>query len=355
MRFIYYIILLGLLTACEEELNVSPPEPSPESLKIINQVKNDVTNKTSSGIENVERKQTVNTQKTTLSIILPPVQPLDLNGNFIISGSQVVLPISRAIAQRFIDDGFPGDINLSGLTTTKGFKLLCEQGKVDIVNASRTIERDELATCYKFGREPIGFPIAKDAVTLVVSSQNKFLPKSLTKEQLRKIFTAQKWSEVNPSWPNQDIKRVFPQGPGSGGGFDLMANYLAIENGGKTLTNDPKTLFYDFVEQLHSQALINPNVLGMLEYASYRQNQDILKAIAIDNVEPSNPTYPVTRTLYIYLDAKAIKQRPELQGFLNYYFTYSNQKLGNLGFFPVSETVLNASKNKLLQMVGEPK
>lgn len=354
MRVFYYIMLLGLLTACSEELKVSAPEPTPEQLKLINEVKNEVIDKKSSGIEKVERKAVANSQKTVSSIVLPSVDPLELNGNLAISGSQVVLPVSRSIAQRFMDNGFPGDINLSGLTTTKGLKILCEQGKLDIVNASRTIDRDESATCYKFGRQPIGFPVANDAVTLVVGGQNTFLPNSLTKEQLRKIFISKKWSDVNPSWPNQEIKRVFPNGPGGNGGFDLMANYLTLENGGKELAKNPQTLFYDFVEQLHSQALIDPYMFGMSEYPNYSKNKDVLRAIAIEGVEPSNPLYPVTRTLYIYADAKQIKQRPELQGFLNYYFTYSNKELKNLGFFPVSETLLNASKTKLLDMVGTP-
>ncbi|ELR99165.1 substrate-binding domain-containing protein [Gloeocapsa sp. PCC 73106] len=355
MRLFHCILLLGLLTACTEELEIVKPEPPPESLKMINQVVNEVTEKKSSGIEKVEREPNADGQETTRNIILPSIDPLDLKGKLIISGSQLGLPISEAIAQRFIEDGFPGEINLTGLNTAKGFELLCAQGKIDIVNASRPINRDESATCYQFDRQPLGFPIARDTVTLVISSQNTFLPASLSKEQLRKIFTAQKWSDVDPQWPDQDIKRVFPKGPGSKGGFDQMADYLALENGGKKLENDPDTSFYDFVEELHSQTLIDPYIFGILEYAYYNQNKDIFKSIAIDGVEPSNPNYPVSRTLYIYVDAQAIKKRPELQGFINYYLTYNNQASSSLGFFPVSETVLNASKTKLLQLMGEAK
>jgi phosphate transport system substrate-binding protein len=317
-------------------VNTSEPELPPLNLKMINEVKYEVIAKKNSGIEKVERKQSANSQSTA-NIILPSVDPLDLRGKVIISGSQLSLPISRAIAQKFIEDGFPDQVNISGSNTTTGLKLFCEQGTIDIVNASRLLNRDELATCYKLNRQPIGFPIAQDMVTLVVSAQNTFLPDNLSKEQLRKIFTAEKWSDVDPKWPNEKIKRVFPTGPGSGGGFDQMASYLGVEDEGKKLANDPNTLFYDFVEQFEAQTLISPYVFGILEYPYYNKNQDIFKAIAINGVKPSQANYPVTRVLYIYADTNQIKNRPELQGFINYYLTYTNQVSKNLGFFPVSD------------------
>ncbi|MDB9511160.1 hypothetical protein PN499_08195 [Kamptonema animale CS-326] len=45
--------------------------------------------------------------------------------------------------------------------------------------------------------------------------------------------------------------------------------------------------------QRHSEALINPYMVGFLEYGSYKQNRDKLKAIAIDRVDPFLPAYPL--------------------------------------------------------------
>ncbi len=103
---------------------------------------------------------------------------------------------------------------------------------------------------------------------------------------------------------------------------------------------------------MHSEALINPYIVGFLEYGSYQQNRDKLRAIAIDKVDPFLPGYPLTRPLYIYADAKAIRKRPELEGFVNYYLTYVSEEVSILGYFPVKPTVLDESNTKFLLLFG---
>ncbi|MEI2580589.1 substrate-binding domain-containing protein [Scytonema sp. PRP1] len=334
-----------LLTACAQGSTTS-------KANIDRSASADKTSKENLGIQQVESKlvKPLSTQDSAKQgIVLPEVNPLELEGQLAISGSQVVLPISQAIAQRFIQDGYPNKIELAGIDTIVGFKLFCEEKKVDIVNAVRPITSQESATCAKSGIEPIGFPIAIDAVTIVVSSQNNFVPNSLTRDELAKVFTVQKWSDVNPKWPPEVIKRIVPAGAGTGGSVDLFAQAI-LKGNASQLINAPDTVFYDFVEQLHSEALINPYMVGFLEYSSYQQNRDKLRAIAIDQVDPFLSGYPLTRPLYIYADAKAIRTRPEVKAFVNYYLTYVNEEISNLGYFPVKPSVLDESKIKFLQV-----
>jgi len=314
----------------------------------------DKTSKENVGIQQVDRKlvKPPSTQDSAKQgIVLPEVNPLELEGTLGISGSQVVLPISQAIAGRFIQDGYPSKIDLAGIDTGVGFKLFCDRKNVDIVNAVLPITSQELAACAKSGVEPIGFQIAIDAVTIVVSSQNSFVPNSLTRDELAKVFTVQKWSDVNPKWPKELIKRIVPAGTGTGGAVDLFSQVILNGNASQ-LTNAPNTISYDFVEQLHSEALINPYMVGFLEYSSYQQNREKVRAIAIDKVNPFLPTYPITRPLYIYADAKAIRTRPEVEGFINYYLTHVNEEVFNIGYFAVTPAVLNESKTKFLQVKG---
>jgi len=349
-KYINYLFLLNivlLLTACAGQSKIS-------KANIDNKASADNSSKENLGIQKVEGKlvKSPSTQNSAKQgIVLPEVNPLELEGTLAISGSQVVLPISQAIAQRFIQDGYPSKINLAGIDTQVGFKLFCEDKKVDIVNAVRQITSQELAACAKSGVEPIDFQIATDAVTIVVSSQNSFLPNSLTRDELAKVFTVQKWSDVNPKWPKELIKRIVPAGAGTGGSVDLFAQTI-LQGNISQLINAPNTIFYDFVEQLHSEALINPYMVGFLEYNSYKQNPDKVRAIAIDKVDPFLSTYPITRPLYIYADAKAIRQRSEVAGFVNYYLTYVNEEISTLGYFPVKPTVLDESKTKFLQVKG---
>lgn len=336
-----------LLTACAQKSKTS-------KATIDNQARIDNFSQESLGIQQVERKlikppsiQNSNKQ----GIVLPEVKPLELEGKLGISGSQVVLPISQAIAQRFLQDGYSGKIELSAIDTQVGFKVFCEQKTVDIINTVRPITTQESAACAKSGVEPIGFEIAIDAVTIVVSSQNNFLPNSLTRDELAKVFTAEKWSDVNPKWPKELIKRFIPKGSGTGGSADLLAEAI-LKGNISQIINAPNTIFYDFVERLHSEALINSYMVGVLEYNSYQQNRDKLRAIVIDTVDPFLPEYPITRPLYIYVNAKAIRNRPEVEGFVNYYLTYVNEEISRLGYFPLKPTVLNESKTKFLQVKG---
>lgn len=336
-----------LLTACA-------PGSKTSKANIDNQVSADNNSKENLGIQQVERKlvQPISTQNSAKQgIVLPEVKPLELEGKLTISGSDVVLPITEAIAQRFIQNGYPSQIDLSATDTQASFKLFCEQKKLDIVNAVRPITTQESATCAKSGIEPIGFTIAIDAVTIVVSSQNNFVPNTLTRDELAKVFTVEKWSDVNPKWPAEAIKRFVPSGAGIGGAADLFAQAI-LKGNVSQLINAPNTIFYDFTEQLESEALINPYMVGFLDYNSYQQNRDQLRAIAIDKVDPFLPGYPLTRPLYIYVDAKAIRQRPEVEGFVNYYLTYVSEEVPNLGYFTVKTTVLDDSKTKFLLLLG---
>jgi phosphate transport system substrate-binding protein len=207
------------------------------------------------------------------------------------------------IADKFIEHGFPGQIHLSASSTNKGLKRFCEKGDIDIVDSVRLLNQDELATCQRFNRQPIALPIAQDNITLVVSSQNTFVPDSLNKAQIRKIFTAEKWSDVDPKWPNQIIKRILPSKVSSNLGIAEVSRYFYLENEGNLLTNLPNTSFYDFAEQLHAKTLLEPYMFGVLEQITYRKNTDIYKSIAIDGVKSSQPNYPLTRVFYIYADA----------------------------------------------------
>ncbi|NJK65226.1 MAG: phosphate ABC transporter substrate-binding protein [Oscillatoriales cyanobacterium RU_3_3] len=333
--------MMLLLTACAGRSTTS-------------QVSGDKSAKEDLGIQQVDRKlvKPPSTQDSAKQgIVLLEVTPVELEGTLAISGSPVVLPISQAIAERFIQDGYPGKIALSGIDTKLGFKLFCEDKKADIVNAVRPITSEESAACAKSGVEPIGFQIAIDAVTVVVSSQNNFVPNSLTRDEMAKVFTLQKWSDVNPKWPQEPIERIIPTGSGTGGSVDLFARAI-LQGNASQLINAPNTKSYDFVEQLHSEALIEPYMVGFLEYSSYQQNRDKVRAIAIDRVNPFLPGYPITRPLYIYADAKAIRKRSEVEGFVNYYLTYANEESPSLGYFPVKPTVLNESKTKFLQVKG---
>ncbi len=133
------------------------------------------------------------------------------SGDIRVAGSSTVQPITRRMAERFqAEASFSGQFSIDGGGTLAGFERLCRTRDIDLADASRAMERPDVAVCRNNRIEPLAFEIATDAVTVVASQQNQFL-NGVTREQLRQIFIgAERWSEVDPSWPNTPILRFIP-------------------------------------------------------------------------------------------------------------------------------------------------
>jgi phosphate transport system permease protein len=141
---------------------------------------------------------------------LPPVNPATVRGDIVAAGSSTVFPLTGQLAQRFAAEGYAGSIKVNNTGTTAGFRTFCVEGKSDLVNASRAINSAERAACLAKKREPLEFRVGTDALVVVVSRENTFL-KNVTLAELQQILTdAEKWSDVNPAWPNTPIERFVP-------------------------------------------------------------------------------------------------------------------------------------------------
>ena len=131
-------------------------------------------------------------------------------GNIAILGSSTVYPLTQKVADDFVASGYAGEIAVTSVGTQAGIAEFCSGGKVDIVNASRAINRPEIEACRKAKRPPLEFRVGNDALAVVVSQQNTFL-QDVSQAQLEEIFaTAETWSEVDASWPDAPIVRYVP-------------------------------------------------------------------------------------------------------------------------------------------------
>lgn len=142
---------------------------------------------------------------------LPAINPADYAGTINVTGSSTVAPITRLMAERFLAEGFQGEINVESVGTGAGFDAFCvEKADVDIVDASRPIDQIEFEACRANDREPLEFRVGTDALAVVVSSQNEFATEA-SNAQLEQLFTtAVTWSEANPDWPQAEIARYIP-------------------------------------------------------------------------------------------------------------------------------------------------
>ncbi len=160
---------------------------------------------------------------------LPAINPADYEGEIVISGSSTVFPITQAIADRFIADGFRGAITVDPVGTTAGFQALCRDSAADIVNASRPALPTEFSACRSNRRTLVEFLVAQDALTIAVNRANTFA-QDVDLGQLAALFTtAATWNEVDEAWPAATIQRFLPTA-GSGTLDFFVEEALTLES-----------------------------------------------------------------------------------------------------------------------------
>jgi phosphate transport system substrate-binding protein len=300
---------------------------------------------------------------------LPEVDPLSVTGDIISAGSSTVYPLTEAVAEQFIDEGYAGNITIDSIGTGGGFERFCVAGETDISNASRAIKDSERESCVAIGRDPLEFRVGTDALAVVVNPGNDWLTAGLTKEQLAMIFSDQttNWSDVDPSWPAEPIQRFSP-GTDSGT-FDYfieaVMNPAFVKDAEADKGKGEEALLKSANLQLSEDDNVlvqgvegNKNAIGYFGFAYFAENEDKLQAVAIDAVDPSAATvndgsYPLARPLFIYSDAKVIQEKPQVGQFINYYLTYVNDVIRRVGYFPAPEADLETAKATLATALGQ--
>jgi phosphate transport system substrate-binding protein len=249
-----------------------------------------------------------------------------------------------------IKAGVKISVGVSG--TGGGFKKFAA-GETDINNASRPIRPQEDQACKQNGIDYEAFQVAWDGLTVVIHPENTWA-KKMTVEQLKKIWhpqtAARKWSDVDPSWPNEEIKLYSP-GTDSGT-FDYFTEAI----NGKEKVQRTDANFSEDDNVLVKGVAGNKFALGYFGLAYYEKNKDKVVAVAIQNsknefIEPSFDTVrkkqyqPLSRPLFIYVKKASLK-RPEMQAFLTFYLRRSDL-VQSTGYVKLDTLQQNAETRKL--------
>ncbi|TWU23602.1 PstS family phosphate ABC transporter substrate-binding protein [Bythopirellula polymerisocia] len=276
-------------------------------------------------------------------------------GSIRIDGSSTVFPISMAVAEEF-GEAFPKikvPVKQSG--TGGGMKQFTV-GEVDICDASRKIKDSELEACKENGVEFVELTVAFDGMAVVAHPDNDWCD-CITVEQLKNIWRPEsdgqitKWSDVNPDWPEEELKLY---GPGTDSGtFEYFTEAIV----GEARASRP-----DYTASENDNALVrgvaaDKGALGYFGYAYFAENKDQLKLLSVNNgtdcVAPSEKTVrdgtyaPLSRPLYIYVSKDSLT-RPEVAQFVNFYLDNVDQLSGEVGYVPVTKEVAEENA-KLLQ------
>ena len=158
---------------------------------------------------------------------------------------------------------------------------------------------------------------------MVVNSQNDFAS-NITSEELKTLWEPAAenkittWRQVRSEWPDQQISLY---GPGTESGtFDFFTDKINGEEGASRT---------DYQASEDDNVLVqgvsgDPNALGYFGFAYYENNQDTLKALAVDGVKPNTHTirsaeYPLSRPLFIYVSTQTLKESKAVEPFVNFY------------------------------------
>ena len=281
----------------------------------------------------------------------------ELSGVIEIDGSSTVAPVSQAVAEEFqnLHGKTQPIVGISG--TGGGFKRFAA-GETDISDASRTIKDSEKEAAAANGIEYLELKVGTDGLSVMVSPQNDFVD-CLTMEQLNQIWmpgsTVQKWSDVNPAWPEREI-RLYGADTDSGT-FDYFTEEV---NGEAKVSRD------DYTASADDNVLVrgiagDRDSLGYFGYAYYIENAGQLKLLGVDNgegcVKPSPETIaagtytPLSRPLSIYVNVESL-QKPQVLEFVKFYMEEGAELTAEVGYIPEDDSTFEANLQAVIDAAG---
>ena len=260
-----------------------------------------------------------------------------------IDGSSTVFPITSAVVEAFQAENPDADIKVSFSGTGGGFEKFCS-GETVINDASRPISKQEMEACSNDEIRYYELPVAFDAITVVVNPENTWA-EDITLEELEKAWspasqrTVNTWQQLRASWPNRPLKLY---GPGTDSGtYDYFTDVVVGEG------QDSRS---DFSASEDDSILVNeisrdPESLGYFGFAYFEDNQDRLKALAVDSgsgpVVPAREIVeqgryqPFSRPLFIYVNSKALQDNPTLQDFVQFYLENAGKFAETVSYVPL--------------------
>ncbi|MFW5970446.1 MAG: substrate-binding domain-containing protein, partial [Halofilum sp. (in: g-proteobacteria)] len=250
----------------------------------------------------------------------------------------------------------------------------------DITNASRRIKSSELERCNDNGvTEMSEFMIGSDGIVVAQDKGNDSLG-NLSLEHLALATLAkvpqdgelvdnpyEKWSDIDSSLPDREITIYGPPTTsGTRDAFEELALAAGAEEAGG-YPDDYTTVRDDgpYVDSGENDNLIvkkiqsDRDAVGVFGYSFLAENDDEIKAVTLDNVEPTvdaiaDGEYPVARTLYFYTKNSHFDRVDGMREYVDMFL--SEQMIGDQGLLldegliPLPKDQREASRERLEKM-----
>lgn len=313
----------------------------------------------------------------------PPASDLsDLSGTVNISGSSTVEPISVRVSELFQEVAPNVDVNVDGPGTGDGFKLFCE-GETDISNASRQIKEQENAACVEAGIEWIELRVGIDGIAVMTNESNSAV-ECLSFEDLYAIVGPESmgidnWSTArdlaaelgsSTSFPDMDLDITAP-GTESGT-YDSFIEIVLEDIGdaraefGVISEDEAATTRPDYRSAGDDNVIISgiqdtTGSFGWVGFA-YAVNADGVKFLEVDGGDGcvaatpatiASGEYPVSRALYIYVNAGKARNNPALKAYVDFYMSDSGlrEAVDDVGYVQLTSDAMEDTKSNWTGMV----
>ena len=285
------------------------------------------------------------------SAVVAPAVAQQMRRNIRIVGSSTVYPFSRAVAEKFTraNPGVPAPI-VESTGTGGGIKLFCGgvgAGHPDIVNASRRMKLSEFRACAANGVTQItevqigldGIAVATARATSLTGLTTRDLYSALAKTPFGKPNTSKTWKDINARYPAIPI-RIY--GPPSTSGTrssveDLLMEPACAANPAMAALKKTNEARYNqickvirsdgaYVDSGENDNLIvqklamNPGAIGLFGYSYLEHNENRLKGLALNGIQPTYATissfrYPGARPMFFYVKNAHLRAIPGIRAY----------------------------------------
>ena len=256
-------------------------------------------------------------------------------------GSSTLYPLTQMAASGFETDQRSVRISVTG--TSRGLAQLCA-GRAAIAAASRPMSELEARACADAEIDVLAFPLAYDAITVVVHPENSWVD-YLTFAELRRIWSQEAqgrlvtWNQIRPGFPAEPLVLF---GPGTDSGtLDSFAE--RVVGAGGTLRKDYLSSEDDYLI-VHKIASTR-GALGFVGLSYAQREASALKMVAVgstqtDAVRPSVNTLHsglykhLARLTFLYTSPAALARRDRKE-FLEHYLKLTQIRGKSMGFVPL--------------------
>lgn len=302
------------------------------------------------------------------------------------AGSSTVFPFAARVAENFArkNPGLGGAPRIESLGTGGGIKAFCSgagPGSPDVANASRPMKVSEFDDCQKNGvTDIIEIKVGYDGIVIANAKGGATYDFKLDDiyRGLAKEFPAgtpnpaKTWAQVRAGLPADRIQVYGP--PPTSGTRDAFVE-LAMTPGAeaipalKALKDSDKDKFESLSKTVredggwidsgeNDNAILQtltrtPGSLGVFGFSYLEQNADTVKGAKINGVAPSvaaisDGSYPLSRSLYLYVKKARVGVTPGLREYLQEFTSDAASGRGGYlqdrGLIPLNPAAHDANK-----------